>query len=266
MTAAAEPRLSAHDLHEAIRARYEPPEWHLETEVTLAGRRLDVVALNMWETRGWRVVGFEIKVSRGDWVRELNAFQKSEEWTAVVDAFYVVTPPKLVRDGELPEGWGHLELCGSRMMTRRHAAVRDGRTTLPREVAARFIGRLAQRATQEERTAEHRARQQLRDDVESMVRTRIEAEWAGEREELQRLRTEHRALLDALGVNPISWRAHEASLRAAGVFARATEEPEQLRGRLQRLGEQLGEQSKTLLDAASTLSAIHPDLPPHNED
>jgi hypothetical protein len=123
---AVEKRITAYQLRVALRDRYEPPEWHVEEEVTLGRRRLDVVALNLWGARRYRIVGFELKVDRGDWLREITDFRKSEEWCAVVDQFYVVTPSKLIRADELPEGWGHLELCGSRMMTRRHAAGEDG--------------------------------------------------------------------------------------------------------------------------------------------
>lgn len=145
MTAVQPEKLTAIDLEHAIAQRYERPEWLLEKEVTLARRRLDLVALNMWGARDYAIVGFELKVSRGDWMRELAAFQKSEEWMAVVDAFYVVTPPKLVKLEELPAGWGLLELCGNRLMTRAHAARRDStehaapraRCTFPHEIGAR---------------------------------------------------------------------------------------------------------------------------------
>src|SRR5690348_16883421 len=78
-----EKRLTSSDLAKAIRERYEAPEWHIEGEVTLNDRRLDLVALNLWGARDYRIVGFELKVDRGDWVREIADFRKSEEWCAV---------------------------------------------------------------------------------------------------------------------------------------------------------------------------------------
>jgi hypothetical protein len=247
------PKLTAYDLREAVRARYEPPEWHLEHEVTLAGRRLDLVALNLWAARKFRIVGFEIKVSRGDWMRELAAFQKAEEWTAVVDAFYVVTPPKLVRHDELPAAWGLLELCGSRLMTRRHAQVREGSTTIPREVAVRFIGRLAQRDTLEERQARERARMDLSAEIEKKLRGQLDASIAEERRELDQFRAGYRELFDVLGIRSTDWRAHERALRAAGIFARATAEQGSLRRRLENAGEELRKQATLLLEASKQI-------------
>lgn len=168
--------IRAADLLQAVRARYAPPEWHCEDEVTLAGRRLDVVALNMWGARKYTVVGFEIKASRGDWMRELTAFQKAEQWVAVCDSFYVVTPPKIIRSDELPEGWGHLELCGSRMYTRRTAHIRPPSATFPREVAARFISRLVQGRDSFKRQAEHTIRREIEDSVRKSAREKVEQE------------------------------------------------------------------------------------------
>lgn len=222
MTATLERRITSGELAHEIRARYEPPEWHVQGEVTLAGRRLDLVAFNLWAARRYRIVGFEIKVSRGDWLRELGAFQKSEEWAAVVDAFYVVTPPKLVCDGELPDGWGLLELSGSRLMTRRHATEREGRLTIPREVSARFIGALAGRQSQDELTAKLRADDALRAEARANAERRVADQLADAARRADEAERELHELYRALAVEPRAWRAHESAMRAAGIFANAT--------------------------------------------
>jgi hypothetical protein len=246
--------LTASQLRAEIATRYAPPEWLLESELTLASRRLDVVAFNLWGARSHRIVGFEIKVSRGDWLRELNAFQKSEEWASVVDAFYVVTPPKLVQAGELPEGWGHLELCGSRLMTRRHATVREGRSTIPREIAARLVGRLAQRDSDEERTAKWRAESSLSKEIEQRMLTTHSRELKETQDQLTTLRKEHDELLTALGVEPRGYFAHRQALRAAGVFAKATEQGGKvLHDRLVRMADELASHATHLRDAASAV-------------
>lgn len=253
-TAVAEKRLTASDLVAAVRARYEPPEWHLESEVTLAGRRLDVVALNLWAARQWRIVGFEIKVSRGDWLRELDAFQKSEEWCAVVDAFYVVTPPKLVRDGELPEGWGLLELNGSRMMTRRHATTREGRTTIPREIAARFIGRAADEARRQDRTAEWQANEKLRAEIKAKVEEQTARELQDARTAHATTQREYTELLLALGVRPHEWHHHQAAMRVAGIFANATTTGDSLRRLLDENARRLESLAAQMRSAITDLS------------
>jgi hypothetical protein len=253
MTAAAqtERKLTAHDLDQAIRARYESPEWHVESEVTLASRRLDLVAFNLWSARSYRVVGFEIKVSRGDWMREIAAFQKSEDWTAVVDAFYVVTPPKLVKDEELPIGWGLLEFTGGRMMTRRHATIREGATTLPREVAARFFTRLTHRASVDERQAEMRARDDLRREIRAEIEKQNGKAVETLADENVRLEREHRELLSAMGLRPSDWRAHEKAMKAAAAFASLDSSAVEMM--LERSATKLEEHAVSIRSAIATL-------------
>lgn len=52
------------------------------------------------------VIGFEVKVSRGDWLRELRDLSKSEAWKMYCTHFYVVAPKDVVKPEELPTGWG----------------------------------------------------------------------------------------------------------------------------------------------------------------
>ncbi len=213
------PALTSHDLNQAIRSRYEAPEWLVEQEVTLDGRRLDAVAFGMW--KDYRVVGFEIKVSRGDWLRELASFQKSEGWMEVVDAFYVVTPPKLVKVEELPVGWGLLELTGSRMMTRAHSNLKSPGRTLPREVCARFLSRMLKREADSDRTAMWKAREELRAEVQESIRRDAERKTQHERDELKLLRNQVDELADIMGIKPREWDKHRSMIRAAATVSDA---------------------------------------------
>lgn len=253
MTAAAPKPLTAADLEAALCSRYESPEWHVESEVTLAGRRLDLVAFNLWGARSYRVVGFEIKVSRGDLLRELADFRKSEEWLAVVDQFFLVTPPKLVRADELPEGWGLLELCGSRLMTRRPAAIKEPGRTLPREVAARFFARLAQRESIEARTAESRARESLRAEIRKEVEERHAKDTANIREERARLEQEIAELYEAMGIRRHEWDAHRRAIAAANVFARFERDAKQIANILRRSLNDVNGHAKTIADALASV-------------
>lgn len=207
--------LTSADLCSAIRTRYCFPEWHCEPEVTLAGRRIDVVALNLWAARSYRIAGFEIKVSRGDWLRELAAFQKSEDWTAVVDAFYIVTPPKLIPADEVPQGWGLLELCGSRLMTRVQASPRPPAATLPREISARFLARLlgeCSRLRGDTDTAIARA-------VKSEVDEKVAVALAEREKQMQETERKYQELLAALGLE-WDWQPQVRVVRLAAMVAK----------------------------------------------
>ncbi len=145
MTAIASPPVTAQQLRELLAVRYQPPEWRLEHEVTLNGRRLDSVALCMWGGRGraYQVLGFELKVSRADWLRELATIEKAADWAQVVDRFFVVAPRGVVLQDELPRDWGLLELTGtgSGLRLKAQPAQRSIGETLPRELVARILDR-----------------------------------------------------------------------------------------------------------------------------
>lgn len=90
------------------------PEWaYMEQVRNAAGfkatRTADAMALGLWPSRGHELHGFEVKVSRGDWRRELAEPDKAEGWCQVVDRWWIVAPAGVVPKDELPTGWGLLE-------------------------------------------------------------------------------------------------------------------------------------------------------------
>lgn len=81
------------------------------TEVTApghSGRRADAVHVGLWSSRGAGHVDVcELKISRADWLRELEKPEKAEAWWPYCDAFWLVVPTAdIVKEGELPRGWG----------------------------------------------------------------------------------------------------------------------------------------------------------------
>ena len=84
----------------------------LITEAAAPGgttRRADLVRIGMWASRGTGIDVHEIKVSRPDWLRELDDPAKAEAWWPYCNRFWITAPPGIVRDGELPAGWGLME-------------------------------------------------------------------------------------------------------------------------------------------------------------
>lgn len=73
-------------------------------------RTLDAMAVNCWKSRGYVIHGYEIKVTRKDFLRELQDPGKHETFYTWVDKFILVTPHKLIRPDELPARWGLMEL------------------------------------------------------------------------------------------------------------------------------------------------------------
>lgn len=81
------------------------------TEVTApghSGRRADAVHIGLWASRGAGTVEVcELKVSRADWLKELKEPKKAEAWWPYCHLFWLIVPHEgIVRNGELPKGWG----------------------------------------------------------------------------------------------------------------------------------------------------------------
>lgn len=138
--------VSSGDLRDALRLRYAMPEWAMFCEVASgtganAGRYADAVVMNMYPSRGLAVHGFEIKISRSDWLRELKQPTKSESIQQYCDFWWVVTPKDIVQTGELPVTWGLLELRGSRLQ-----CVTQGPKLTPKPLDRSFAAALIRRA------------------------------------------------------------------------------------------------------------------------
>lgn len=103
-------------LRKAVAGYFSGQEWSLAFEVgnaTGAGvsRHADAVAMNMWPSRGLTIHGIEMKISRGDWQRELANPKKAEEIHQYCDYWWLAAARNVVKDvEEIPPGWGFLEL------------------------------------------------------------------------------------------------------------------------------------------------------------
>jgi len=77
------------------------------------GKRADAIAYNLFPSRNFKTIGLEIKASRSDWKSELEKPSKNDWFVGQVDEFYVVAAKKgIVKQSELPEGWGLFEMKG----------------------------------------------------------------------------------------------------------------------------------------------------------
>jgi hypothetical protein len=72
--------------------------------------RADAIAMDLWPSEGLELVGFELKTSRQDWLREVKNPDKSEPIKQFCDRWYlVVDDPSIVRRyEELPNDWGFI--------------------------------------------------------------------------------------------------------------------------------------------------------------
>ncbi len=148
-------KLDADAMWKLLQRRYgESDEWVILSEVRNragfdASRTADAIAMNMWPSRGLALHGFEIKVSRSDWVREMKAPAKAEAFYGLVDYWWlVVSDPALVHDGELPDGWGLLAPRGPGLGVVTEAAKHPDVET-PRNFLAALLRRAEREVTPE---------------------------------------------------------------------------------------------------------------------
>lgn len=127
------------------RRRYAMAE---EVGLTTGGarRRLDMIVADCYNSNGYRVDGFEIKVSTADLRRELADPDKHIAFFEVIDYYTLVCPPKVVEPvlDIIPKKWGILIVNddGTTRYKRRPLALQDKRPEdrrIPRGFFASFV-------------------------------------------------------------------------------------------------------------------------------
>jgi hypothetical protein len=95
----------------SIKRRFDAPEWAVAFELASPEkRRADAIAVNTFPSRNFKVIGFEFKASRSDWLSEKRDGAKSNYFVNACDEWYVVAWSGIVNEDELPDGWGLFEL------------------------------------------------------------------------------------------------------------------------------------------------------------
>jgi hypothetical protein len=148
------------EMFKLIAARFPLPDY-----VTVAGvpdgagfdkhRTADAVSVATWPSRGLELTGFEIKVSRSDWLKELRDGSKAESIARRCDRWYlVVSDETIVQPGELPPTWGLMARKGDKLVTVTPAPKLDGEGDLNRSFAVALLRKAAEQAPGK---AEHKA-------------------------------------------------------------------------------------------------------------
>lgn len=111
-------KLTASHVKAALRMKYAAPQYAVLEEVRNSTgmlkkrhgkqpRYADMIAMGLWPSIGLEIMGFEVKVSRTDWLAEISDDKKAVAVSQYCDRWYLVTPDEsIVKEGELPPGWG----------------------------------------------------------------------------------------------------------------------------------------------------------------
>lgn len=109
--------MKTEDLLKLLAKDYQPPAYAFIPEFRASTgygieTRADAIAMSLWKSNkdGLEITGFELKVSRSDWLREINIMNqdKATPIKRFCDRWYVVaSDSKIVKYvDELPDGWG----------------------------------------------------------------------------------------------------------------------------------------------------------------
>ncbi len=172
--------MKSEDVRKALARKFPAPEYALFYEVSDAtggrhSRSADAIAMGLWPSRGLSLQGFEIKVSRSDWLSEMRNPAKAEAIARFCTYWWIVTPPGIVKDGELPEGWGLYEVQPNGIR-----CVKQAPKLEPQPIEMPFLAALLRRADEHAkasvREAMRKETESLRESVAVQVRQQVESE------------------------------------------------------------------------------------------
>lgn len=162
----------------AMRVRYPANAYAMLFEVGNStgfgcNRHADALVMSLWPSRGLDVTGFEFKVSRTDWQKEMKDPSKAEAVMQFCDFWtLVVADESIVKPGELPAPWGLGVLNGKTIKTVKEPQ-RLKPSAWPREFLAAVLRRVSEPIAAVDadaiRAAEHRAREDERQKQSDLI-------------------------------------------------------------------------------------------------
>lgn len=108
--------MKADDVHEALLGRFPPDQYLAIREAPMGsgrdGRRLDLLAISLWKSRGLALDGIEVKVSVSDFRREMKDPDKADWWWRHCNRFWIAAPSDVAKKirSEMPDTWGLLSV------------------------------------------------------------------------------------------------------------------------------------------------------------
>lgn len=109
-------------------------------------QRADAIAMSLWPSakEGLKIIGFEIKVSRSDWLHEIKQPDKSHFIKRFCDYWYLVVGDlKVIKHvNEMPADWGLMFCEDGKLHTMAPATL-----LTPQPVDRNFIASLMRRAS-----------------------------------------------------------------------------------------------------------------------
>lgn len=209
--------VTASDICMGLRKRYCAPEWALFLNVAngtgMAGYRYaDAIGMSLFPSRGLELHGFEVKVSKSDWRREAADPEKAETIAAYCDRWWIVTPPALLENENLPPNWGWLAYDGRAFFTKQKAL-----KTETKALDRPFLAALLRRAHESNEGVLAIQLAEKSAGIQAEVERRVAQEVERRTQEHKRLMERVAAFELASGVEIDNWRDKESVGKAVAI-------------------------------------------------
>lgn len=202
------------DVDHALRVRFAAPEWALLFEVRNGTgftrsrtRTADAIAMSLWPSHGLELHGFEVKVSRADWLRERKDPSKADEIAKYCDRWSLVAgDASIVQPGELPGAWGLYVLRGGKLRCEKEPAKLEA-VPLDRLLLAGLLRRATEASSPDDdsiRRWKDSIRREIREGAERETAEKVSAYRRGMEGAQQRLAEFERAA----GIQIAAWENH----------------------------------------------------------
>jgi hypothetical protein len=174
-------KVKSSDIKAAIAASYAPPSHQTFFEVsneTGYGIKsyADAVAMGVWPSTGNEIHGFEVKVSRGDFLNEMKNPEKAMPIMQYCHRWSLVCPANMVKPDEVPATWGIFWFKDGSIRKARQAPLLEAKP-----LTSSFVAALVRRAGQIDTAAVNKAvndakahwERRKQQEIESAVHSRI---------------------------------------------------------------------------------------------
>lgn len=215
-------------------------------------RYADGMAFSLFPSRGLNIEGFEVKVSRTDWLNELKQPPKADEIFQFCDHWWLaVGADGIVRDNELPEPWGLMVLREGVMVVEKQAP-----RLQPITPTKGFIASVMRNVSRERPGKEELEQQRLLGYEEGVKSGKESAKRSAEYDTKHAARVEQmvKQFEDASGVQIFEWNAGKVGA-ALKTLLNGTTEVERARERIQSAERQLRAAHQSVSDHLKQLDS-----------
>jgi hypothetical protein len=212
-------KVTSSDVKKAISDVFAPPAYQTFFEVSNATgygikSYADAIAMGVWPSTGHEIHGFEVKVSRSDFLNEMKNPEKAMPIMQYCHRWSLVCPANMVKPDEVPATWGIYWFKDGVIRKARQAPLLEAKP-----LTAGFVAALVRRAGQLDTASINKAVAEARErwdrdkkqDIEDEVRRR-----SGSRDAALKLL---HAMEAAYGHNLDSWDV-EALCKAVAITAK----------------------------------------------